>query len=170
MVLHCADAYDTPVSTITIAKPLRYIGLPEEIANEARQTLRDRFGHDLQPVREEAPCRVCLRTSKEPEELILLSYQPLVDTNPYAEVGPIFIHAHGCEPYSEVETFPEDFSGRRLILRAYSNDGRILDAIVAEPGTAPEGAAALFANPAVAEIHVRHESYTCFDFKIVRGS
>src|SRR6516162_7734513 len=46
MVLHCADAYDTPVSTITIAKPLRYIGLPEEIANEARQTLRDRFGHD----------------------------------------------------------------------------------------------------------------------------
>lgn len=153
-----------------LTKSLNYVPMPEGIANEARETLRDRFGHDLDAVKEEAPCRACLRISKGPEELILLAYQPLVDANPYAEIGPIFIHARPCEPYSDIETFPEDFAARRLILRAYSSDGRILDALVAEPGTAPARAAELFDNSAVAEIHVRHESYTCFDFKIVRGS
>ena len=46
-----------------------------------------------------------------------MSYQPLPDTNPYAEIGPIFIHAR-------VE---------------------------------------------IAEVHVRHRSYTCYDFKVVRA-
>jgi len=46
-----------------------------------------------------------------------LSYQPLPDTNPYAEIGPIFIHARA----------------------------------------------------EIAEVHVRHRSYTCYDFKVVRA-
>ena len=147
---------------------MKYIPVPESVAKEARETLRDRFGHDLAIAKELAPCRVCLRISKEPEDLILLSYQPLADTGPYAEVGPIFVHAAPCEPYSSADVFPEDFATRRLILRAYGHDGRIVDALVAEPGTAPQRAAQLLENPAVAELHVRHVSYTCFDFKIVR--
>jgi len=147
---------------------VKYVPIPESIADDARKTLRDRFGHDLAITKEQAPCRVCLRISTQPEDLILLSYQPLADTGPYAEVGPIFVHAAHCEPYSKVEIFPEDFATRPQILRAYGHDGRIVDACVAEPGGAPQRAAELFANSAVAEVHVRHVSYTCYDFKIVR--
>jgi hypothetical protein len=148
---------------------LQYVAIPEKIATQAREALVDRFGHHLQVVRDKAPCRVCLRISNELEELILFSYQPLPDTGPYAEIGPIFIHAHPCTPYSDTDVFPVDFAERRLVLRAYSLDGRIADAVVAEPGQAPARAGELLRREDVAEIHVRHESYTCFDFKILRG-
>jgi hypothetical protein len=149
---------------------LRYVAMPEAIANEARDTRQDRFGHALRVVEEAAPCRVCLRISKEPEPLILLSYQPLDDTGPYAEVGPVFVHAESCEPYAEEARFPSDFCDRPLILRSYGHNGRIVDAVVAEPGGAAGHAEAMLSDPAVAEVHVRHESYTCFDFKILRAS
>jgi hypothetical protein len=57
-----------------------------------------------------------------------------------------------------------------LILRAYSKDGRIVDAVLVQPGTAPAQAAAFLSDARVAEVHVRHGSYTCFDFKIVRAA
>jgi hypothetical protein len=148
---------------------LRYLPIPETIALDARRTRKDRFGHDLRVTTTEAPCRVCLRISRGPERLVLLSYRPLPDSGPYAEIGPIFVHAHRCEPYDDFETFPRDFLGRRLVLRAYGHQGQIVDALVAEAGTAPLRAAALLSDDAVAEVHVRHESYTCYDFKIVRS-
>jgi Protein of unknown function (DUF1203) len=149
---------------------LQYLPIAHAIAQEARATRVDRFGHALHVTKEQAPCRLCLRIPKQPEDLILLSYQPLPDTNPYAEIGPIFIHAQACEPYAQQERFPEDFASRSLVLRAYGPGGEIVDAVVAQPGQAPERAAAFLSDPRVAQVHVRHDSYTCFDFKIVRGS
>jgi hypothetical protein len=153
----------------SVTPRLRYIPIPEEIAEEARETLRDRFGHKLSAIREVGPCRVCLRIPRTPEDLILLSYRPLPDTGPYAEIGPIFIHADRCTPYHEVEEFPKDFAPRRLVLRAYDSEGRIADASVTEPGEAERKAAEFLSNATIAEVHVRHESYTCYDFKIVRA-
>jgi hypothetical protein len=147
---------------------MKYIPIPQEIADQARATLQDAFGHKLHVERNQAPCRSCLRISKAPEDLILLSYQPLPDANPYAEVGPIFIHAQACEPYRAHE-FPADFLERELVVRAYGRDGRIADAVVAAAGKAEDAAANFLADENVAEVHIRHTSYTCFDFKVVRA-
>ena len=146
---------------------MKYMPIPQEVANQARETLRDGFGHHLQVERNQAPCRSCLRISKEPEDLILLSYQPLADTNPYAEVGPIFIHARECAPHDGRE-FPPDFLERELVVRAYNFDGRIVDAVVAAPGKAQDAAALFLASEDIAEVHIRHTSYTCYDFKVTR--
>ncbi|MGZ3548382.1 MAG: DUF1203 domain-containing protein [Vulcanimicrobiaceae bacterium] len=114
------------------------------------------------------PCRSCLRYSDEPEPFILMSYRPLADRNPYAEIGPIFVHANACEPYSRLDAFPETFSSRPLVLRAYDHKGFIATAEVAAAGDAPRIAAGFLSDPNIAEVHVRHISYTCYDFKIVR--
>lgn len=53
---------------------------------------------------------------------------------------------------------------------AYSHAGEIVDATVAQPGGAVAAAMQFLSDDAVAEAHVRHVSYTCFDFKIVRVS
>jgi hypothetical protein len=158
------------MSTTTMPTTLHYLPIPEEIAGEARATMRDRFGHPVHVTSAQAPCRVCLQISKAPEDLILLSYQPMPDTGPYAEIGPIFIHAHRCTPYADIETFPQDFASRRLVVRAYGREGEIVDAVVAEPGEGPDRAATFLNRNDVSEVHVRHESYTCFDFKVVRAS
>jgi hypothetical protein len=148
---------------------LQYVPIPAEIAENARRTRRDAFGHDLKVQRDTGPCRVCLRISKAPENFLLLSYQPLPDRNPYAEVGPIFVHEHDCAPYRALDTFPEDFVRRELVLRAYDGDGRIVDAAVAPSGEGARVAADFLSNADVSEVHVRHTSYTCFDFKVVRA-
>ncbi|MDB5094299.1 MAG: hypothetical protein JWO85_2400 [Candidatus Eremiobacteraeota bacterium] len=148
---------------------LRYVPIPAEIAESARRTRRDAFGHDLEVQRDTGPCRVCLRISEGPENVLLLSYQPLPDRNPYAEVGPIFIHEHECAPYTAFDAFPEDFAARELVLRAYDRGGRIFDAAVAPSGEGARVAAEFLSNADIHEVHVRHTSYTCFDFKIVRA-
>jgi len=146
---------------------MKYTPIPQEVAEQARRTLRDEFGHQLRVERNQGPCRICLGSSKEPEDLILLSYQPLADTNPYAEIGPIFIHPHTCARYDSRE-FPADFLDRELVVRAYDADGRIADAAVAAPGEAEAVSAAFLTNRDVAEVHVRSRSYTCFLFKVER--
>jgi hypothetical protein len=157
------------MTTTAVSTKLRFLPLPSDIADEARRTMIDRFGHRLHVTKTQAPCRVCLKISQQPEDLILLSYQPLADTGPYAEIGPIFIHAAPCEPYADSQTFPPDFVSRSLVLRSYNGRGEILDSLVSPSGTHEKWALHLFNDEAAAEIHVRHISHTCFDFKIVRA-
>jgi hypothetical protein len=155
---------------VVSTSPLAYVAIPTEVAQSARDRRRDAFGHELTVSTVIAPCRHCLRIPSQPQEMILLSYQVLPDTGPYAEVGPIFVHAEPCERYADALTFPEDFRSRQLVLRAYDRAGSIADAIVSDPGNAERDALAFLKNRSVAEVHVRHVSYTCFDFKIVRAS
>lgn len=149
---------------------LHYLPISTHLAARVRQTRKDDFGHDAVVYRDAAPCRVCLRIGAVPENLLLLSYRPLDDCNPYAEVGPIFIHEDPCEPYSAFDAFPEDFVSREVVIRAYDREGRIAAAMVAQPGLGADAAAEFLRNPEIAEVHVRHVSYTCYDFKIVRAS
>ena len=84
-------AYAYRMTNAAPPTPLRFVPVPEEIAERARRTMKDAFGHSLHVQREHGPCRICLRiaSEEEPEDFILLSYQPLADRNPYAEIGPI---------------------------------------------------------------------------------
>jgi hypothetical protein len=147
---------------------LQYLPIPESVARDARTKRTDAFGHAIGTANEIGPCRVCLRIPTVPEPLLLLSYRPLPDRNPYAEIGPVFIHERECRPYDRTGAFPEDFAGRELVVRAYDLDGRIASAVVTAPGKAEAAAAKYLEDPSISEVHVRHTSYTCFDFKIVR--
>lgn len=154
---------------ITVQAPtLQYLPIPLDVAERARRSRKDEFGHVVDVYLDRGPCRVCLRIPTTLEELLLISYKPLADRNPYAEIGPIFIHAHDCVPYDSPDAFPDDFVDRELVIRAYDAHGRIFDATVAAPNEAERHAKQFLSNPAVEEVHVRHRSYTCFDFKIMR--
>ncbi len=157
------------MSTTAVSTKLKFLPIPLELANEARATMTDRFGHRLHITKTMAPCRLCLRISKAPQDFILLSYQPLPDTGPYAEIGPIFIHADPCEPYPDSQTFPQDFASRPLVLCSYNRAGEIHESLVAEAGEGELRANELLGDLAAVEVHVRHVSHTCFDFKIVRS-
>jgi hypothetical protein len=150
---------------------LRFEPIDEAIVREVRETSRDAHGNQLH-VRvsdDVAPCRVCLRIVPRGTRLILFAYCPFTTNGPYAEIGPVFIHADVCEPYREAATFPPDFRKRTLVFRAYDEDGEIHDATLADGVAAEETLHRLFADPAVATVHVRNPAWGCFDFAVARG-
>ncbi|MBV9647220.1 MAG: DUF1203 domain-containing protein [Candidatus Eremiobacteraeota bacterium] len=150
---------------------VRAIAVPDDFVARMRIAEFDDFGHRIERLRSRErgnPCRSCLRLSEPGDELLLVSYRPLPDTSPYAEVGPIFIHRRECVPFQG--EFPDDFLVRPLVVRAYDRRGWISDAVIAQPGEATEAAARFLSREDVAEVHLRHVSYTCFDFKIVRSA
>jgi hypothetical protein len=97
---------------------------------------------------------------------------------PYREFGPVFVLAHASDeavdlgrlPVTAVATQPagEPYLRQQFVLRAYSSDERILDAVMSSPGDAEERLERLFADPEVAFVHARFPLYGCFACRIER--
>jgi hypothetical protein len=148
----------------------RYDALAGELVARVRNELRDDHGNTLhvQTSASPAPCRSCLRIAPASSRLILFAYRPFVMGGPYAEVGPVFVHAEWCEPY-RANAFPEDFRARTLVFRAYDACGAIRDAVLADGVDAEDALGRLFADDAVRFVHVRNPAWGCFDFAVFRG-
>ncbi|MBR7560245.1 DUF1203 domain-containing protein, partial [Mycobacterium tuberculosis] len=55
------------------------------------------------------PCRHCLQNVKAGDKYLILSHRPFPAPQPYAETGPIFLHAEACERYAETADMPDMF-------------------------------------------------------------
>ncbi|TJZ44626.1 DUF1203 domain-containing protein [Streptomyces piniterrae] len=145
---------------------------------------RDDAGLVRQPVADPeggAPLRCCLRRSTAGERIILVSYAPLrrwaaetgVEPGPYDECGPVFLHAEACSGPTSGPGYPAGLHGARRVLRAYSTQGSILGGslieIPREQVTDVDDALRdIFADPAVALVHVRAVEFGCFMVEIRR--
>lgn len=146
------------------------IAIPTAVAERVRETLEDDQGNRLAirtPDRG-VPCRHCLRITQPGERVIALAYRPFDPGGPYAEVGPIFVHAQPCRSYGEDDRFPEDFRKRVLALRGYNNEGTIEEALLSEAGDPESSLDTLFANERVRFVHVRNPAWGCYDFQVER--
>ena len=157
----------------TTAHRLRYSirPIPSDVADRIRRTLRDDFGNSLTVWESDspAPCRHCLRIADAGERLIVFAYRPFSGTGPYAEVGPIFIHADACEAYDEPDQFPPDFNQRTLTMRGYNASGTIETAELSAPGQAEASLGRLFSDERVRFVHVRNPAWGCYDFLVDRA-
>ena len=117
------------------------------------------------------PCRHCLESVIAGESYLILSYRPFVEMQPYAECGPIFLHAEPCPAYQDGANIPEMFlSGAPRIMKAYDKSNRIIygSGKVVEPGDIITYARELLYEAKVAYIHVRSSENNCFTFRIDR--
>jgi len=115
------------------------------------------------------PCRHCLGLIAEGEQKLVLGYRPFSRLQPYAEVGPIFLHAKECDRY-ESDQLPAWFGYLQpAIIRGYGHD----DWIRYETGTVVPGeqlAAVcdeILSKPEVAYVHIRSK-YNCFQCRVDR--
>lgn len=149
----------------------RIIPLPTEIADAARRAVRAQAAdHAVITVDspESSPCRHCLRWAKPGERVVLFPYIAIPSGQPYCEIGPIFIHADGCQRYSATNEYPADFRDGR-VFRAYDSNYNIIDAHVVN-GSEPEVVIEnLFQNPETAFVDVRSVTRGCFTFRVQRG-
>ena len=115
------------------------------------------------------PCRHCLELIREGDEKLVLAYRPFDLLQPYAEIGPIFIHTTACRRY-DGERLPGWFDYMDpAIIRGYGSD----DWIRYETGNVVPGAEltaacrAILADATVEYVHIRSK-FNCFQCRVDR--
>ncbi len=148
--------------------PFSISALPSDELMRIRAAGSDDFGNPFDPsVADErgSPLRCCLRECEAGERIALISYRPFDWLGPYAEVGPVFVHAEQCGGYTETSQYPEGFTHRRQLLRAYDYRHRISDAIQAVNGTqASQVLSWLLSRPEIDFVHSRNPEWGCYMF------
>ncbi len=154
---------------------LRFEALPYDIAQAYREGGTDANGQA--PERHVSdgpgvPCRHCLTEVAEGEDFLILAHRPFRAPQPYAEVGPIFLHAGDCRRHEAGAEVPAMIRGwEQILMRGYGQDDRIVygtGQVIATAGIA-EAAAKLLERPEVAYIHLRSASNNCYQCRIDRA-
>ena len=115
------------------------------------------------------PCRVSLEDAEPGESLWLLNHVHHDVQGPYRASGPIYVREHAVMAVLPPGELPVMLRPRLLSLRAYDAHGMLVDADVCE-GTALESVLTrLFADPAVAYLHVHNARPGCFNCRIERA-
>ena len=147
----------------------RIVPLRTEVADAARRALAaGATDHALVTagLSNACPCRHCLKWAHLGDQLILFPFTA-VDSGPYQERGPIFVHAERCTRYVETESYPAEFRNGRVI-RAYDARSVMIDARVVN-GEGPEAVIRdLLQNPDVAFLHVRSATRGCYTMGVER--
>jgi len=116
------------------------------------------------------PCRHCLRLIDDGEDKLILSYRPFSTLQPYAEVGPIFLHRKSCQRY-EAEELPAWFSHLQpALIRGYGQDDWIrYETGQVVPGTKlSEACREILAREDVSYVHIRSK-FNCFQCRVDQG-
>ena len=118
------------------------------------------------------PCRHCLQDVPAGEAYLILGYRPFPEAQPYAEVGPIFLHADPCSAYSEGGALPAMYrEGSPKIVRGYDRNDRIVYGTgkVVDVPDITAYAEDLLSREDIAYVHVRSSQNNCFAFRINRA-
>ncbi|WP_303981444.1 DUF1203 domain-containing protein [Dongia mobilis] len=118
------------------------------------------------------PCRHCQQDVAAGEPYLILNYRPFPAPQPYAETGPIFLHADACPRYPEVAELPPVIAVRKLfLLKGYNSDDRIVygTGTLVSPAEMQEAAARILARDDVAYVHARSGTNNCYQCRIERA-
>lgn len=153
---------------------LRFQPIPTEIVRAHQSGAPDPNGHA--PERHVSdgdgkPCRHCLQRIAAGDPYLILAHRPFPAPQPYAEQGPIFLHAEPCEGYASQAEIPAMFLDMEtLIIRGYGENDRIQYGTgqVVETDQLADKAAELLERDDVAYLHVRSARNNCFQCRIER--
>ena len=114
------------------------------------------------------PCRVTLRDAEPGERLLLLNYEHQSAATPYRSSHAIFV-IDGAEDASlEPGEIPEQLRSRLLSVRAFSEDGMLLDANVVEGAGASAVFKQMLRNKRAAYLHVHFAKFGCYAARVDR--
>lgn len=118
------------------------------------------------------PCRHCMKNIDAGEDYLILAWRRFPTHQPFAETGPIFLHARECEAMEPGPQVPDVLhQSPRYLLRGYGRDDRIVygsGKVVPQPRIEAY-ARELFQDPAIAYVHVRSATNNCYQARIERA-
>lgn len=116
------------------------------------------------------PCRHCLQLIAEGDDMLVLAYRPFKAPQPYAEIGPIFLHGRACHRY-ESHHLPAWFAYLQpALIRGYGRDDwiRYETGAVVEGGQLAEACDKILSQPEVDYVHIRSK-FNCFQCRVDRA-
>ena len=116
------------------------------------------------------PDRVELRDAEPGESLLLLNYTHQPASSPYNSNYAIFVLESAKERYNRIDAVPEALRIRTLSLRAFDQNGFVVDADLVD-GRKIEGLIERYLNnPKVGYIHAHYAKFGCYAGRIDRVS
>lgn len=148
-------------------------GIDSDFVAHVRQGGGDANGQPALRTRAEGrgnPCRHCLQPIAEGDGMLVLAYRPFEALQPYAELGPIFLHADACPRYDS-DRLPTWFTHLQpALVRGYGPDHwiRYDTAHVVDGSALADTCETVLDDPGVAYVHVRSR-FNCFQCRVDRA-
>ncbi len=114
------------------------------------------------------PCRVSLEDAAVGETLLLLNYEHQPAPTPYRASHAIFVREGAIEAAPSPGDIPELLRCRLLSVRAFDATHMMLEADVTEGTVLEAQIARMFANPAVAYLHLHNAKPGCYAARVDR--
>lgn len=145
--------------------------LPEEAAAYVREHGRDPiWGHAAMTELATGfgPCRHCLRTFREGEEMrTLFTWDSYDGVAEFPQPGPVYIHADACDRH-EGEGFPPELRALHLTFEAVAQGPRVVALERTQGGDVEDTIARLLELPEVDFLNVRNTEAGCFVARVER--
>lgn len=155
---------------------IRFTGMTTAQADALRNGGLDANGQQAEEKTSDGngnPCRHCLQMIGADELFLVFAYRPFGIVNPYAEVGPVFLHGADCAAFNSdslasSELPPVLYDSAEYLVRAYDQSDRIVygsGAVTANTDIVGR-ATKLFSDRNVSFIHVRSATNNCWQARI----
>ncbi len=115
------------------------------------------------------PCRVTLRDAEPGERLLLLNYEHQSAATPYRSSHAIYVIDGAEETHLKPGEIPEQLRSRMLSIRAFSREGMIVDADIADGREAAATFERMLANPDADYLHVHFAKFGCYAARVDRA-
>jgi len=153
---------------------IKFIAMPDDIVSRYRGGASDANGQTPElrtAIKSGLPCRHCMQLIEAGERYLTLAHRPFPSPQPYAELGPIFLHADVCKRGGGTSGIPPFLASPAYIVRGYGCDDRIVYGTgqIVETQRIPATAEAIFADRSIAYLHVRSATNNCYHCRIERA-
>jgi hypothetical protein len=115
------------------------------------------------------PDRIEMKDAEPGQSVLLLNYVSQPANTPYRASHAIFIREWATQSYEATDEVPEAMRIRLLSIRAFDEDGMMLEADVVDGTELVPVITRMFANPAVSYLHAHHARQGCYSGRIDRA-
>ena len=115
------------------------------------------------------PDRIEMRDLEPGEIALLVNYEHLPVKSPYRSSHAVFVREGATQTYDRTNEIPGVLRIRLLSVRAFGRDGMMLDADVVDGAALERTIERLFADPAVAYLHLHNAKPGCYAGRVDRA-
>jgi hypothetical protein len=151
---------------------IKFVPLPTDKVRALRAGGLDVYGNAAEIAVSDGdgiPCRHCLKMVAKGDRYLIASWRPFSTLQPYAETGPVFLHADECQPDSDASQLPEFLDSPDYIVRGYGANERIVygSGAVTPRGEITKRAESLLARDDIAFVDIRSARNNCYHCRVV---